>query len=526
MPVDDIQHGEHMTIKSEMVSSEDYSAQGMDLVLADECSRFYADPYGWVMWAFDWDHGELKGFYGPDDWQEETLREIGREVVLRGFNGIDAVAPIREATASGHGIGKSALTAMIILWILSTRPHAKGIITANTSDQLRTKTWGELGKWLSRCIVGHWFEYNNGRGSMNIYHKSYPESWRADAQTCREENSEAFAGMHSASSTPFYVFDEASAVPNKIWEVAEGGLTDGEPMFFVWGNPTRNYGKFRECFTRASHRWNTRQIDSRTTTRPNKKLIAEWAKDWGEDSDFFRVRVLGRFPRSGDMQFIGNEDVFGSMKRGAGRYLGDDPLICGVDLARGGEDECFIQFRRGQDAKSEKRYRIPGEDSRNSMQVASKLADILDRHQPDVTFLDVGSMGGPIGDRLRQLGYHVVDIGFGHNADDEKRYANKTSEMGARCRDWIIHGGALPDDPRLEMELTARLFDQDKKDRLILQSKKDMKKVIGVSPDRADALYLTFAQKVPKRNVPRGQLDQHIAKRNQSDADYNPLDCM
>ena len=93
---------------------------------------------------------------------------------------------------------------------MSTRPQAKGIVTANTGEQLRTKTWGELGKWRTRCIVGHWFEYNNGKGSMSLYHKSFPESWRCDAQTCREENSEAFAGLHSAGSTPFYLFDEAS----------------------------------------------------------------------------------------------------------------------------------------------------------------------------------------------------------------------------------------------------------------------------------------------------------------------------
>jgi len=509
-----------------MTSSGEYEVGQVDLLLADECSQYYDDPYGWVLWAFDWGYGELTGFDGPDTWQRDTLIDIGKQVAARGFDGVTPVDPIREATASGHGIGKSALTAWLILWIMSTRPYAKGIVTANTSDQLRTKTWGELGKWRSRCIVGHWFEYNNGRGSMSLYHQSWPESWRVDAQTCREENSEAFAGLHSANSTPFYLFDEASAVPDKIWEVAEGGLTDGEPMFFVFGNPTRNTGKFRECFTRQKHRWSTRQIDSRTAKMTNKKLIEEWRRDWGEDSDFFRVRVLGRFPRAGDMQFMSSDDVATAMKRGPGRYLGDDPLICGIDLARGGDDNCMIQFRRGQDAKSEKVYRIPGEKSRDSMVVAAKIADALDRHKPDVTFLDVGSMGGPIGDRLRQLGYHVIDIGFGHKASDEKRYANKTAEMGARCREWIINGGSIPDDPQLETELTSREFGHDDKDRLVLQRKKDMKKLIGVSPDWADALYLTFAQPVPKREMPRGQLDAAIAVRSQSNNDYDPLSCM
>ena len=526
-----VTHGERVaaikhSIKSAMTSSGEYSLGQVDLLLADECSQFYADPYGWVMWAFDWDHGELKGFHGPDEWQREQCEEMGQKVIESGFDGVTPVEPIRESTASGHGIGKSAETAFIILWIMSTRPFAKGIVTANTSDQLRTKTWGELGKWRSRCIVGHWFEYNNGRGSMSLYHKSWPESWRVDAQTCREENSEAFAGLHAANSTPFYIFDEASAVPDKIWEVAEGGLTDGEPMFFVYGNPTRNTGKFKECFTRQAHRWRNRQIDSRTAKMTNKKLIEQWRIDWGEDSDFFRVRVLGRFPKAGDMQFISSEDVFQAMKRGPGLYLGDDPLICGIDMARGGADNCMISFRRGKDAKSEKTYRIPGENSKDSMQVAAKLAMILDRHKPDVSFIDVTGIGGPVGDRMRQLGYHVIDVGFGHKASDEKRFANKTSEMGSRLNDWIINGGALPDDTQLEMELTSREFDHDKKDKLILQSKKDMKKLIGVSPDWADALYLTFAQHVPKREVPRGLLDAALAHRQSSGIDYDPLSCM
>jgi len=514
----------HQSNSTHIVQTGSMSLHQLDLELADICANNYDNPYGWVMAMFDWGYGELQGFDGPDVWQRDILNEIGRQVRERCFDGVSPVDAIREAVASGHGIGKSALTAWLILWIMSTRPHAKGIVTANTSDQLRTKTWGELGKWRARCLVGHWFEYNNGRGSMNMYHKSYPESWRVDAQTCREENSEAFAGLHAANSTPFYLFDEASAVPDKIWEVAEGGLTDGEPMFFVFGNPTRNTGKFRECFTRQAHRWNTHQIDSRTAKMTNKKLIAEWAKDWGEDSDFFRVRVLGRFPRAGDMQFMASDDVFNGMKRGPGRYLGDDPLICGIDVARGGEDNCYIQFRRGKDAKSEKVYKIPGEKSRDSMKLVSMLIMILDRHRPDVSFLDVTGIGGPIGDRLRQLGYHVVDVGFGHVADDEKKFASKTAEMGYRCRQWLMDGGAIYDDNDLEEQLTTRDYWHDAKDRLVLEPKDELKKRLGISPDWADSLYLTFAQAVPKREIPRGDLDRIPGQRVARSSDYNPLD--
>ena len=121
----------------------------------------------------------------------------------------------------------SAFTAMIILWIMSTRPNCKGVVTANTGEQLKTKTMSELAKWHTRCITGHWFEMN----SMSIVHRAYPKTWRCDALTSREEASEGFAGLHAADSSPFFIFDEASAIPEKIWEVARGGLTDGEAFF-------------------------------------------------------------------------------------------------------------------------------------------------------------------------------------------------------------------------------------------------------------------------------------------------------
>lgn len=493
----------------------------VDIQLADEISQFYDNPLGFVLFAFPW--GEqgtsLQGFSGPDQWQINVLNDIGAAVQQRKFNGVEPVDPIQLAVSSGHGIGKSALSAWLILWVMSTRPHSKGVVTANTGDQLKTKTMSELTKWKSLCITGHWFE----KSAMSIVHRAYPDTWRVDAQTCREENSEAFAGLHCANSTPWYLFDEASAVPEKIWEVAKGGLTDGEPMHICFGNPTRNNGAFYECFRKHSHRWITHKVDSRTAKMTNKKLIQEWVDDFGEDSDFVRVRVRGEFPRGGDMQFIPSDVVWDAMKRGSGQYLGDDPLICGIDMARGGDDNCMIQFRRGKDAMSEKAYRIPGEKSRDSMKVVSLLTMILDRHKPDVSFIDATGLGGPIGDRLRQLGYHVVDVHFGSKAANEKLYKNRTAEMGARCRQWLLDGGSVTDDAQLEAELTSREFAHNDKDQLVLERKPDMKKRLGVSPDWADALYLTFAEPVPHRPTPRGELDRLPGQRGNNSLDYDPL---
>jgi len=522
----DFLHPENLPMQaSQEVSVYDMQVPGnevlLDVQIAEEVAQFYADPYGFVMWAFPWNTGDLIGFHGPDDWQRDVLVEIGEEVKKRGFDGVNPVKPIREATSSGHGIGKSALTAWLIIWIMATRMYAKGVVTANTGDQLKTKTWGELGKWLGRSIFNRWFEYNNSKGNMTLYHKNYPESWRVDALTCKEENSESFAGLHSAGSTPFYLFDEASAVPDKIWEVAEGGLTDGEPMFFVFGNPTRNTGNFSKCFKSMRHLWNCRQIDSRQAKMTNNALIDEWERDWGEDSDFFRVRVRGVFPRASDMQFIPGDSVYEAQRRSP-QYLGTDPLICGVDLARGGGDNCFVQFRRGFDAKSERVYKIPAEKSRDSTRVISLLATIFDDHDPDLICVDETGLGGPIADRLSQLGYPVIGINFGSEALQKKYYVNRVAEMWANMRKWLMQGGSINSNPQLETELTDREFMHNSKDQLVMESKDQLKKRGLASPDWADALALTFA--VPAGSIERKERDDIPGQRQRSSFDYDPLE--
>ena len=210
-----------------------------------------------------------------------------------------------------------------------------------------------------------------------IYHKQFKESWFCSAQSCKEDNSEAFAGQHAATSTSFYVFDEASAVPDKIHEVAEGGLTDGEPMFFMFGNPTRNRGAFHKAtFGLDRKRWIVRTIDSRTCKFSNKDLIAEWVADKGEDSDFVRVRVRGLPPAVDDAQFIDLQRIADAQKRQV-FVLDDEPLIAGVDLAWGGDDENVIRFRRGKDARSIPAIRIAGEKTRDPDIMTVKLADLL-----------------------------------------------------------------------------------------------------------------------------------------------------
>src|SRR3954462_2522764 len=329
--------------------------------LASRVAYCYARPDWFVSEFFPWGEGELASYTGPDTWQEGFLREWGEEIRGRCFDGHHPVSPIRFATSSGHGIGKTTLVAWIAAFLLSTRPQSQGTVTANTFPQLEAKTWAAICRWMKLCKTRPWFQI----GADRIYRINQAESWFLRALTAQNEKSESFAGQHAANSSSYYVFDEASAIPESIWQVAEGGTTDGEPHWFANGNATRNTGRFYEsCFGREKHRWKVRSIDARESGITNKAQLAEWVTEYGEDSDFVRVRVRGVPPRAGDLQFIDSERVWEAQKRRVAA-LADEPLVVGVDVARGGMDSNVICYRRGVDARSIRAEKMPGEQTRD-----------------------------------------------------------------------------------------------------------------------------------------------------------------
>lgn len=484
-------------------------------MLAVDMGRFFDDPLGFVMYAYPWDsdpsmqmvklvepwRSRYECEYGPDVWACEFLDYIGQQVRERNFNGSDAVAAIREGISSGHGIGKSAMAAWLTNWIMSTRPYAQGTVTANTSAQLETKTWAQIAKWTSKCITSHWFHVSTGRGSMKMVHKEHPESWFCTAQTCREENSESFAGQHAPNSTSFYINDEGSAIPDKIYEVEEGGLTDGEPMQFVFGNPTRNSGKFHRIFHGAEgKRWGKRQIDSRTCAITNKQLLQEWVDDYGIDSDFVKVRVRGMFPSQSIKQFISSADA----DKGFGKTLRPEqyqfaPKILTCDPAWEGDDELTIGLRQG--LAYQVLRTMPKND--NDVHVASILANLEDEHQADAVFIDGGYGTGIVsaGKTMKRLHWRLVWFA---EASPDPGCLNMRAYMWKQMRDWLKEGGCYPADHVLYNELIAPETVPRLDGKIQLEAKKDMKKRGLPSPNRADGLALSFAYPVSKKHVTRG----------------------
>ncbi|AIY40169.1 terminase B protein [Collimonas arenae] len=491
--------------------------------LIEEMALCSLDPLRFVLFAFPWGSGELADEPGPDEWQISVLCDIRDRLKSGAATTTEA---IQIAVASGHGIGKSCLVAWVIEWAMCTHEDTRGVVTANTEAQLKSKTWAELAKWHRLCICAHWFELT--ATALFSRQEQHEKTWRIDMSPWSERNTEAFAGLHNSGKRVLMVFDEGSAIPDVIWEVAEGALTDANTQI-IWcafGNPTRNSGRFRECFGRFKHRWITRQIDSRTARKANKAQLDQWVKDYGEDSDFVRVRVRGVFPRAGSTQFIGSDIVQAAAKREAhaGIY---DALVLGVDPARFGDDESVIYIRKGRDGSTHVPLKFRGLDT---MQLAARVAEQYEFYRADAIFVDEGGLGGGVVDRLRQMRIPCIGVNNGSTPDrstpgqEQVVYNNKAAEMWGVMREWLKTGGSIPpDDIDLHAQLEGREYGyvmRDGRDAIILEKKSDMKKRGLSSPDIADALALTFAYPV-QPNANAGRAAGHLTPTVQHE--YDPF---
>lgn len=468
-------------------------ADELDPRLLEWLASTKGDPYAFAMGAFPWgEPGPLAQFEGPNEWQTWVLCAI-RDGLL------DINTAIRIAVASGHGVGKSALVAMIILWAFTTYPDCRGVVTANTENQLKTKTWAELGKWFNLFIAGAHFQLT--ATALLSRDPTRERTWRIDAVPWSEKNTEAFAGLHNQGKRVLLVMDEASAIIDKIHEVAEGALTDAntEIIWLMFGNPTRNIGRFKEAFPggQFAKMWLSRSVDSRTVPFTNHKLFQQWIESYGEDSDFVRIRVRGVFPRTGEMEFISAADVEAAMARDVTTAI-TDPLAIGCDVARYGANESVIAIRKGRDAAS-----IPWHFFRglSTVELAQRVVETAGALSADGIFIDGGGVGGGVVDNVRHAHLHCYDIQFGGRDDvggwatgnDGERYKNKRAAMWGAMRAWIRSGGALPNDPELKAQLIGPTYTFTIKNEIQLESKEDMMRRGVESPDRADALALTFA---------------------------------
>lgn len=470
-----------------------------DEQLARDAIALADHPYEFTMYGWRWGTGDLAAFTGPTAEQRDHLLAWGEHIRAQRFDGRTSVAPWKSAIGSGHGIGKSGEIAMAAHFIMVTRPNSKGVVTANTSKQLETKTFAEIIKWKNRSLFGHWFEHTQ----LKVYHPLNRENWRLDGITCAEENSEAFAGLHCIDSSPYYLFDEASAIPDVIWQVAWGGLTDGEPFILVRGNRTRNKGQFNRLFTTDEGKgWWTRVIDSRDVEHTNKQVLNDFVAAHGEDSDEVRVRVRGLPPKADEDSLISVNDVLKAQKIETVYHVPPTmPIIMGVDTGQRARAGTVFAFRRGRDARSIA-WRVYGDlGETHNVQIAARISELNTAVRPDAICIDMGDAGKAIYDILCHMGLtNVIGVNYGAQLSQDEPYINVRAKIWSRMANWLEQGAMLPVAygttselaSRIESELTAQTYQITASYRRAL-TPKDVMRTRGLpSPDCGDSLANTF----------------------------------
>lgn len=484
--------------------------------LAEFISQFYNDPYGFVLAVFPWGEPTLPdGSFnplhdksGPEDWQRAELEQVGQHIknnmILRDL-GLD-MEVYRSATASGHGIGKSAIVSWIIWFLMSTRVDTRMAVTASTQFQLEDKTWPELSKWRDLAINKHWFDWTATGLTFAAYPDEKRKNYKATAATVSETNTEAFAGLHNEGKTVAVIFDEASGVLSKIWEVADGALTDGEAFFWAFGNPTKPDGEFADCFDKNSHMYHTRHVDSREVSFTNKNALNDIIRKYGDDSDEAKVRVKGQFPSQSFNGFIMADGVQSAVDRPEHGDPGA-ALIMAIDVARFGNDKSVIKFRQGRDARSIPALKF---GKLSTVQLAEIAAREINAKRPDAVVIESTGPGAGVIDILRDKGYRIVEVHPGSAAVNHQHFVNKRAEYWSHMRDWIYDQGCLEDDAELKAQLISIMYTLDRHEqRIKLEAKEDMKKRGLPSPDEADTLALTFAVNVARRD----RNNQHRSSR-------------
>jgi len=479
-----------------------YSADQEELLMSKLWSpAIKDDPEAFVLFVFPWGQAgtPLEHFQGPRKWQRKVLRKFAEHIKANKTR--EAYEVLRMATASGRGIGKSALVSWITLWMLSTRIGSTTIISANSEAQLRSVTWAEITKWLALLINSHWFEVSATRLMPAKWIAELVERdlkkgtryWSVEGRLWSEENPDAYAGVHNHDGV-LVIFDEASGIPDPIWAVTAGFFTENTPHRFwcAFSNPRRNEGYFFECFNAKRAFWQTESIDAREVEDTDKMVYQQIIDEYGADSPEARIEVYGQFPLEGDDQFIGPAVVEAACNRQ--RWKDETaPVVLGVDPARSGSDSTVIVARQGRDIIAIKRYK--GEDT---MTTVGRVIDAIEEFNPVFTVIDEGGLGYGILDRLKEQRYKVRGVNFGWKAKNPVMWGNKRAELWGNMREWLREGH-IPNDRQLKTDLTGPTQKPNSSGTIFLEGKKEMKARGLASPDAADALAVTFAFPLAQR---------------------------
>lgn len=439
----------------------------------------------------------------PVGFAEEVL---GIELMAHQKNILKAIAQKKRRIAlrSGHRVGKTMLLAIISLWHLVTKYPQKTIVTAPTSGQLFDALYAEI-KSLARKLPPFIYELFNWLAE-EITLKADPDGSFLSARTASPENGESFQGIHSENV--LFIWDEASGIDERLFNAARGSMAAPNAYQILAGNPVRLNNTFHRAFTVNADLFVKFVISSVGLKTVDPDFIKEVADTFGEDSNEYRVRVLGEFPDTEDESYIPTTLVRAARKR-AIVVPSMAAVVYGVDPARQGDDRTVITRRRGlhvlEDQKvltKKNTMQVVGEIVAMALEDQNRLVDEFKAAGRNLLFLppvpaaiivDVIGIGAGVVDRLLELGYNVIAVNVSETATSEPLCHRERDALWKRFKEFLELGRCrIPDDDQLENELTAAHYVYDSNAVLKIEGKKEMKKRIGRSPDKADSAMLTL----------------------------------
>jgi len=428
----------------------------------DFVTAYGGDPVGFVV--------DVLGA-NPSPWQRSFL-----EAVARGER--------RITVRAGHGVGKSTACSWALIWHMVTRYPQKAVVTAPTAAQLFDALFAELKAWINKLppILRDSFEVFSDK----VAFKAAPESSFISARTSSAERPEALAGVHSEHV--LLVVDEASAVPEAVFEAAAGSMSGHSATTILISNPTRNSGLFYKTHHQLASDWYRLHVSCIGNPLVTEDFVRQIAATYGEGSNAYRIRVLGEFALTDDDTLIGAELVDAAIDRDV-TVTEDEPMIYGLDVARFGTDRTALCKRRGNLVVEIKSW-----GGLDLMQTVGMVVNEAKLDRPVEICVDTIGLGSGVADRLREQGFNVKDVNVSESSAMNPNANKLRDELWMSAKDWLsTRSVKLPKDDMLRMELVAPRYNFTSSGKLVVESKDSMRKRGQRSPDLADAFCLTFA---------------------------------
>jgi len=389
---------------------------------------------------------------------------------------------------SGHGTGKSTSASWAMLWYLLLRFPNKVVVTAPTSGQLFDALFAELKRWISELPpqLQEMLTVKSDRVELT----AAPSEAFISARTSRAETPEALAGVHS--DNVLLVVDEASGVPEKVFEAAAGSMSGHNATTILLSNPTRSSGTFFESQTRMADSWWTQRWSCVDSPLVSDEFVQEMRERYGEESNAFRIRVLGEFPLSDDDTIIPYHLVESAVHRDLEVHE-DTPSVWGLDVARFGTDKTALCKRQGPIVTEIRAWR--GLDLMQTVgRVVAEYEGLPPSAQPREILVDSIGVGAGVVDRLHEMGLPVRGVNVSETPSLKETYMNLRTELWFKTKGWLENRSCkLPENEQLMAELTSIKYSFTSSGKMKAESKDEMRKRGLGSPDLADALCLTMA---------------------------------